>query len=328
MPIRPSALRRLPFFVRKLGRDLANPLRYACHIEDVHEPQLGRYYLVFDEDELRSNIGLELDTDGIPAIPTYVDVEPRQLHYYPITIGQYALAVFHTWLRSKTPADRQRFLGLADWFVAHQADDGCWYAHTDVPAYRLRAPWPSAMAQGRGLSVLTRAWQCSSDGRYLESARRAPAAFSLPVADGGVADRCDGLVTYEEYPARPAPHVLNGAMFALLGLWDMVRAEPDGAGARALFERGASGVEALLPRYDLGWWSLYDLYHVQVGGPRNPCTAHYHDIHVKQLKILHAITGRVVFDAFAGRWSGYQKAWHGRLRAYAEKAIVVARRKL
>jgi hypothetical protein len=34
-------------------------------------------------------------------------------------------AIFHTWLRSAREDDRRRFLRLADWFVAHQAHDGC-----------------------------------------------------------------------------------------------------------------------------------------------------------------------------------------------------------
>jgi len=328
MARRLSALRRLPFFVRKFLRDLSNPLRYASNTDDVHDARLGRYYLVFDEEELKRSIDFHFDAGGIPVIPTYVDVEPRRRHYYPITIGQYALAIFHAWLRSSREDDWQRFLHLADWFVAHQAGDGCWYAQTDMPTYRLRAPWRSAMAQGRGISVLTRAWQCTSQEKYIDGARRALAAFSVPVAQGGITDAYDGRITYEEYPAQPAPHVLNGMIFALFGVWDLVRAQPDDARAAAIFERGVATVEKLLPLYDTGWWSLYDLYHLEVVTPRNPCTAHYHDIHIKQLMVMHAITGRERFDAFARRWAAYQDGWQGRLRAYAEKAAFIARRKL
>jgi hypothetical protein len=305
-----------------------NPLRYASNTEDVHDPRLGRYYLVFDEEELKRSFRFHFDAEGIPAVPTYDDVEPRRLHYYPITIGQYALAIFHTWLRSGREQDRRRFLDLADWFVEHQADNGCWYADTDVPLYGLRAPWPSAMAQGRGLSVLTRAWQSTEDEKYIEVARRALAAFSVPLEEGGITDACNGWITYEEYPGQPAPHVLNGMIFALFGLWDLVRAEPDDPGAAPIFERGMATVEALLPLYDTGWWSLYDLCHLEAANPRNPCTAHYHDIHIKQLRVMHAITGRDTFDDFARRWAGYENGGARRLRAYAGKAAFIARRKL
>ena len=131
------------------------------------------------------------------------------------------------------------------------------------------------MAQGRALSVLTRAWQCTAAAKYSESARRALAAFSVPIERGGITDTYDGRITYEEYPARPAPHVLNGMIFALFGVWDVVRAQPDEGHAAEIFERGAATVEALLPRYDTGWWSLCDLYHLEAATPRNPCTAHY-----------------------------------------------------
>jgi hypothetical protein len=184
------------------------------------------------------------------------------------------------------------------------------------------------MAQGRVLSVLTRAWQCTSDEKYIGSARRGLASFSVPIERGGVVDAYDGWTTYEEYPARPAPHVLNGMIFALFGLWDMVRADPDEARAAEIFEHGAATVEALLPLYDTGWWSLYDLYHLEVPTSRNPTTAHYHDIHIKQLRVMHAITGREPFAGFARRWADYEDGWARRLRAYAGKTVLVARRKL
>ena len=114
----------------------------------------------------------------------------------------------------------------------------------------------------------------------------------------------------------------------MFGVWDFIRGQPDDAFATAIFERGAATVEALLPLYDTGWWSLYDLYHLEAPSPRNPCTAHYHDIHVKQLAVLHAITGRAQFGAFARSWASYQDGSSGRLRAYAEKAAFIARQKL
>ena len=117
-------------------------------------------------------------------------------------------------------------------------------------------------------------------------------------------------------------------IFALFGVWDLVRAQRDDERAAAIFERGAATVEALLPLYDTGWWSLYDLYHLEVATPRNPCTAHYHDIHINQLRIMHAITGRAAFDAYARRWAAYQDGSSGRLRAYAGKAVFIARRRL
>lgn len=325
-----SVLRRVPFFAGKFLRDLFNPLRYASDIDDVQGARLGRYYFVLEEEKLKrgGSFRYHFDDDGIPAIPSNIDVQPPRLHYYPMAIGQYALAIFHTWLRSAREDDKRRFLRLADWFVEHQAQDGCWYAQTDVPIYRLRAPWPSAMVQGRGMSVLMRAWQCTSDERYVDAAKRALAAFSVPVAQGGVMDTCDGLVTYEEYPAQPAPHVLNGMIFALFGLWDLVRALPGDGSAAAIFERGVATVEHLLPLYDTGWWSLYDLYHLHVAIPRNPCSTHYHDIHVKQLVVLHAITGRKSFEEYARRWAAYEDGARGRVRAYAEKAVFIARRRL
>jgi hypothetical protein len=44
--------------------------------------------------------------------------------------------------------------------------------------------------------------------------------------------------------------------------------------------------------------------------------------------ILHAITGRKSFEAFARRWAGYEDSATARLRAYAGKAVFTARRRL
>ena len=331
MATRTSLSRRLSFFAGKFLRDAFRPLFYEVETGDVHGSTLGRYYLVFDETAIRGGGTHDFrfdDTGIIPAVPTYIDVDRPRLHYFPIAIGQYALAIFHTWLRTGREEDRARFLTFADWFAGNQAADGCWYTEPDVPIYRLPGPWISAMSQGRGLSVLTRAWQLTSEARYLEGAQRALAAFETPIAAGGVAGTLDGQVTYEEYPAQPPPHVLNGMIFGLFGLWDLARAKPEDARPRALFERGAATVEALLPRYDTGRWSLYDLYHLELPGPRNPCTAHYHDMHVKQLKVLHAITGRATFATVAERWNAYQRNPVGRLWAYARKAAFVTQRRL
>lgn len=327
---RVSTLRRLPFFAKKLWRDVFAPLRYPLTREDVHGARLGQYYLVFDEAALRGGgtHDFRFDADGIPAVPTYIDVERPRLHYFPIAIGQYALAIFHSWLARGQGEDEARFLKFADWFADHQAGDGCWYAHTDVPIYGLKGPWASAMAQGRGLSVLTRAWQRTGARRYLEGALRALPVFETKITDGGVVDGFGGVITYEEFPVRPAPHVLNGMIFGLFGLWDLARARPDDAHVRALFEQGAASLETLLPHHDTGFWSLYDLYHLEVPGLSNPATAHYHDMHVRQLEALAAITGRPVFSSFARRWAGYQGSLRGRTWAYRQKAAFIARRRL
>ncbi|MGF1477779.1 MAG: D-glucuronyl C5-epimerase family protein [Geminicoccaceae bacterium] len=325
-----DAIGRVPFFVRKFYRDLTNPLRYPANIDDVKQCQLGHYYLVYDEDRLRQggSHDFHFDDQGIPVLPTYIDVHPRRMHYYPIAIGQFALAIFHTYLRTSRTDDLTRFLKLADWLVERQAADGCWHNDNDIPVFGVYAPWVSAMGQGRVMSVLARAWQHTGDDRYIESARKGLPPFRLPISEGGVADSYGGVETFEEYPGRPAPHVLNGMIFALFGLWDMVRALPDEDEPRLLFDQGVSGIETLLPLYDTGWWTLYDLYHLEQKTPRNPATSHYHDIHTKQMQVLYAITGRPPFAEYAGRWAEYEIGWHRRLRAYANKTTFIVRRKL
>ena len=60
-----------------------------------------------------------------------------------------------------------------------------------------------------------------------------------------------------------------------------------------------------LDRYDLGFWSRYEL-----SGTRLPMIASpfYHRLHVTQLRIMHKITGDEVFARYAEKWEKYARS--------------------
>jgi len=123
---------------------------------------------------------------------------------------------------TSTPPHVRMFLRSADWFVRQQDRRGGWSVPVKrrLAAGRLRlAPgWYSAMAQGQAMSVLTRAYALTGDRRYLDCARRATALFDVPSTDGGVLASLFNLPWYEEYPTVPGTFVLNGFIYALVGL--------------------------------------------------------------------------------------------------------------
>jgi hypothetical protein len=169
----------------------------------------------------------------------------------------------------------------------------------------LRPPWISALTQGRVLSVLARAYELSSEKQYLEIARKAMKPFEIPVKEGGVqASFPNKDIAFEEYPLSRPNIALNGFITALVGLHDLAEIGRDSTAAN-LFTQGVHGLERNLERYDLGFWSTYDLAQPF----RSVASEKYHLYHVAQLWGLHEMTGSETFKNYGLKWQGYLKGF-------------------
>lgn len=225
------------------------------------------------------------------------------------------------------------FFDAADWIERNQDDRGGW----PIPVRRswrslnatLAPGWYSAMAQGHALSILSRAHALTGERRYAVAARRALAIYRA--ASGG--GQGSGVRTlfmgqhpwYEEYPTTPALFVLNGFIYSLFGLYDMKElatrlrygaaqdadeeAELSAAAAEAgeLWEAGLGSLKVMLPFYDSGTGSLYDLRHYTMGVAPNRARWDYHAVHVGQLRWLGTVDADPIFNATATRWHGYMR---------------------
>ncbi|PIO56699.1 hypothetical protein TELCIR_21900, partial [Teladorsagia circumcincta] len=83
--------------------------------------------------------------------------------------------------------------------------------------------------------------------------------------------------------------------------------------ASKLFSTGMASLRALLPLYDTGSGSVYDLRHVGLHTAPNLARWDYHAVHVYLLKWLVQITGDNVLNETADRWIAYswgRKAKH------------------
>lgn len=84
-------------------------------------------------------------------------------------------------------------------------------------------------------------------------------------------------------------------MFTLLGLYDWAT-ETNSAEADKLFKDGIETLDKILPYYDLGTFSAYDLSYITHSRlpylqPRAPHIApRYHAIHIAQLRALSSVT--------------------------------------
>ncbi|RMF58712.1 MAG: hypothetical protein D6748_08060 [Calditrichaeota bacterium] len=314
--------------LRKLKRDLSRGELIYPVAEEVHSPELREYYFIMEEKALKAGISqnFHFDEEGIPIIPTYIDVEERRMIYYPISIGQYGLSIFHTYLETGDEADRERFLKIVQWFYQNAQQDekrGCfWLTDVPKPEFKIYSPWPSAFSQSRGISILLRGYQLTGEKAYLSMAGEALKIFQIPAAKGGVTTFTDVGPIYEEYPAPFLTAVLDGTIFSLFGLYDYVRAGEDTSLARKLFDEGISALKAILPRYDLGYWIRYNLCDQPFYPKIDPATITYFRLVNSQLRILHRITNEPFFLEIADRWKNYDHLFNI-LRMYLVKYIAL-----
>ena len=235
---------------------------------------------------------------------------------------QWALGSYEHYLAGEGEAWLDACLGCAEEILAVQEPSGPlaggWLHHQPFPhTLPLRPPWLSAMAQGEGASLLVRLFNETGEERYAEAATRALLPLDVDSADGGVRARLDGRTFPEEYPTDPPSFVLNGGMFAMWGLHDVGVGLADSE-ALAAFEQSVDTLAANLHRWDLGYWSRYDLFAHPVP---NVASSFYHDLHITQLRMTHRLAPRAELAQTAERWAEYETSDLKRRRAFAGKAL-------
>ncbi len=280
---------------------------------DVNSSQLGEYYFIFDENIVRSrkvqSLIADYDENGIPLNRPYIDVLSSELVYYPITIGQVGLSVFHTYLNTKSGGDLKRFLKFADWFVNNGEEINNlgiqWLTHVPLPAYQIHGPWQSAFSQSRAISILLRAFQHTQETQYLETAKKALVSFKIPVSKGGVMSQTQWGPFFEEYPADVPVLVLNGHIFSLFGLFDYTRVFPEDSRCNSLVNDGFNSLLLSLSSFDLGYWSRYNYCKAEYYPDLDPATISYHRLHIMLLKAVNQFRENSILVNYIKKWEDY-----------------------
>jgi hypothetical protein len=278
--------------------------------------ELTQYYMTFEQ---KAYYAGPFDSNGVPLLDYHGKVGQQ---YNPIAVSQYALGNYNLAQRTGERCYRERFLTNADWLL-HSLDvtkhgTHLWPHHFDFEYFRpLIAPWYSGLAQGQGLSVLLRAYAMTGSDEYLEVARHIFQSLATPIGKGGVqyADN-SGHIWIEEYLVEPPTHILNGFFWALWGIYDYHLLMRDQE-AKALFDRYTETILCHLPKYDIGFWSLYELTPQRIKSIASPF---YHRLHLVQLEVMYRLTGRETFADYGRRWKRYAERGSLRLTAKAYKA--------
>src|SRR5215210_2469757 len=118
-------------------------------------------------------------------------------------------------------------------------------------------PWMSGMAQATGIQALGRAATLLHEPKYLETARRALAAFQTAPPTGVRTTGFRGGVHYVQYSFAPRLFIFNAFLQSLIGLHDFGQLADDDR-ARGLFRAAEPEARQEIPYSDVGDWSLYN----------------------------------------------------------------------
>ncbi len=262
-------------------------------------------------------IDFSLKPESAEWPPYWLEPRERQFH---VATAQWGLGAYERFL----DGEGEVWLGAARRAGDHLLDiqqrggnlDGGWVHLIPMPhTFRLDPPWLSAMAQGEGASLLTRLHLETGEERYAEAALLALKTMELAVPAGGTLAEFEGQPFLEEYPTEIPSCVLNGAIFAIWGLYDVGRGLNDAA-AMESFERLTTAMAALISRFDTGYWSRYDLYPHPL---TNVATPAYHLLHIRQLSALQRLSPRPQFPPVIERFDAYRGVAAKRRRAVAAK---------
>jgi heparosan-N-sulfate-glucuronate 5-epimerase len=260
--------------------------------------------------------GYFVDFSAKTSAPGALDLASLQ----PVSLAQLALGWWERHLDGDARAASQ-FDAISDLLARQAAPLGAelrWPYTVAVPKYGLGRGWCSAMAQGQVASVFVRRHLRTGNGVWADCARRA--IRPLVRESELVSETAAGRIL-EEAPTDPPSHILNGWIYALWGLWDAAVGLED-TDANSAFAAGVTTLRAMLPTYDIGWWSRYSLYPHLLPDLAKPF---YHRIHALQLEMTARATGHSDIAEAAERWRGYDRA-PNRVAAVAQKgAFFIAR---
>lgn len=277
---------------------------------DLKYEPLKDYFNFSSTREYHVSATTKFDGNGFPLVSWF-----NTFYYNPVAICPYALSQHGKYLQGENT--KQNILGCADFIVDNINLDGSLRYPVEYYHYQSLNPgWTSSMAQGQALSLLGRAYMLSYDKKYIYAGNMILNYLLTPVLKGGVMDTLDSLdpplkdyIFFQEYVTKPPSYTLNGFIYTLIGLYDW-SSLPDGVNtqcstlAREYFNKGLSSLKVILPYYEIGGFTSYDLMYIT--DKRQPTPSDfYHSVHIEQLDALYYITKDPFFSNIRDIWKSY-----------------------
>ncbi|HYI11714.1 MAG TPA: D-glucuronyl C5-epimerase family protein [Thermoanaerobaculia bacterium] len=262
----------------------------------------------------RANHKIKFDEDGVPQL-----LVKTKLYYNPLTIMQFVLTKYSQMAVKGEKTPPPELTAAIDQLMRMQSKDTGGFHYQFPKVYyvtkkEMPVGWVSGMTQGVSLSTFARLYHLTKDRRYIEAGNRALDFMLIPTTEGGTLSdlrylhpSLSSYVTFEEYIAHPSTYTLNGFIYSTVGLYDWSKLPETGkhrAIAEKYYKESVRTIERILPYYDVGGFTAYDMAHVTHN--RAPHFGlSYHRNHIELLTLLHTITGRRSFLDYARTWARY-----------------------
>ena len=302
-------------FFKWAGRALRNELldfrfHYPIEAVPVAGPKQSLHYYVYS-DRLFFDV-MRLTGDGVPVqrsrlLGTVVN---------PAYVAWFGLMNLERNLRGLEPTGREIFLKQIQRLVAHgvSKDDGSivWPYLFDWNEGHcfFKAPWISSISQGLAISALVRGYRLTGRPQLLDVAMAATLPFETPIEKGGVRTEEGGHVHFEEYPGYPLARVLDGFLFSLLGLYDLL-VETEDRNTRQLFSDGVNGLTRTIEFWDYRKkWTWY-------GSHGFLCLPQYNVLNSCLLAALGRLSGERRLSEYATQWNPRSRSWLDRIEVFS-----------
>lgn len=284
--------------------EVINDLSIHRTSEITYNPN-GVYVTMFSTPPKHYKKTIESKIFDKKGIPLFILV--RDTYYHPVSIIQYGLSEYGYWYTTNNENHLNNAINVAKWLVNHQNANGLWeykfdYFHKRT-GYILKAPWASAMAQGQGVSLLTRIYNVTKEENFFNAAIRATELLNIPVQKGGLCADFFGYKVYEEYPTIPPSFTLNGFCFCVFGLYDLCQLTDDRR-VHALWHEAIKTIKFIIPFYDGDICRNYCLSHIFARKEwEKSQNEMYHIIHISLLQNLQSIIPDDIFVYYINKWA-------------------------
>lgn len=233
-----------------------------------------------------------LDKNGIPINTTITNIET----YFPISIFQYGLGLYDLYLETNDVNYINKFINISNWAINNIDSNGMWDCMGKLKDQAHKTQ--SSMCQSEGISILLRAYKETGEKKYFHYAKKALDFMLEDVINGGTTLYDKENIIFQEYVSEYELSVLNGWIFSLFGLYDFTLVSDEPRYINVL-NKSLETLSSNLEKYDRGYWSNYDM-------KRTISSPAYHDLHIRQLKLLYEIFGIKNFKIYSEKWEKYQ----------------------
>lgn len=165
-------------------------LNEEINLKSMPLPESFTPFMTSEEYAKSSNYGL--DDEGVLIYDYASNYNSAGIQYNPAWISQYAFTLYRDYVNSNYTDEelKRKFLIQANYLRDNRKDIGnfsVWEYDFDNNTFGANAPWRSAMANGRIISVMIQAHSITNDKNYLDIAERAYQAFLVDTKNYGVA---------------------------------------------------------------------------------------------------------------------------------------------